>query len=428
MVAGADRKTEAVEQSTQIHRMNLPHIERNDRSLPGHRAVELHLIDLGHARHGVTREHLFVRSNPIQPHRLHIVDGGGQTVRTHIVGRARFELKRQAFEGGVLKSDAGDHLSAPLIGRELLQQCFFAVKHAHAGGTVDFVCAEREKIAIQLLHIDRKMRHTLRAVHQEVGTGVVRHPRHLAYGIHRAEYVAHLAAAHQAGALIEQRGVGFEVQTPLVVHRHDAQREAPPLACQLPGHNVGVVLHDGDNHLIALAQEGLRKRRCDEIEALGRPSRENNLGRGTRIEERAYPFARRFVQRGGFLRKRVDAAMHIGVAGGVERVHGLQHGAGLLCRGGIVEIHQRAAVHLTAQYGKIFAIVGHHERFPVQNFTAHSSQPSAQWRCSPRKRRSTRSESRSRSASLGTRCSTSATKACCKSRRASARGIPRWRR
>ena len=139
-----------------------------------------------------------------------------------------------------------------------------------------------------------------------------------------------------------------------------------------------MVLHDGDNHLIALAQEGLRKRRSDEVEALGRPSRENDLGRGARIEERAHPFARRFMQRGGFLRKRVDAAMHVGVAGGVELIHRLQHGAGLLCRGGIVEIHQRATVHLTAQQGKIFAIVGHHERFPVQNITTQSSHVSAQ--------------------------------------------------
>ena len=138
------------------------------------------------------------------------------------------------------------------------------------------------------------------------------------------------------------------------------------------------MLHHGDNHLIALTQEGLRKRGSDEIEALGGAACENDLGRGTRIEKLPHAFARRLVQRGGFLRQRVDAAVHIGVAGGVELFHRREHGARLLRRGGIVQIHQRATVHLTAQQGKIFAIVGHHEQFPVQKMTAHSSHPSAQ--------------------------------------------------
>ena len=112
MVAGADGKTQMVEQCAQIHRVNLAHIERNDRSLPGHRAVELHLIDLGHARHGVTCELIFVGSNAIQAYTCHIVDRGSQAVRANIVGSAGFELERQAFEGGFLERDAGNHLPA----------------------------------------------------------------------------------------------------------------------------------------------------------------------------------------------------------------------------------------------------------------------------------------------------------------------------
>ena len=123
-----------------------------------------------------------------------------------------------------------------------------------------------------------------------------------------------------------------------------------------------MVLHDGENHLVAFVQKGFGKRRGDEIEALGGAAGENNLGRGTRIEEGAHALTGGLVQGGGFLREGVNAAVHIGVARGVEAVHGLQHGAGFLRRGGIVEIHQRATVHLTAQQGEIRAKIGHQLR------------------------------------------------------------------
>ena len=47
--------------------------------------------------------------------------------------------------------------------------------------------------------------------------------------------------------------------------------------------------------------------------------------------------------------------MHIGVGREVGFVDGLYYTAGLLGRGGIVEVDERLAVHLLTQYGEFFS-------------------------------------------------------------------------
>ena len=65
---------------------------------------------------------------------------------------------------------------------------------------------------------------------------------------------------------------------------------------------------------------------------------------------------------GGLLGDGVDAAVHVGVGGLGECVHGLEHGAGLLGRRRRVEVHQALAVHPALEDGEVGLDGGHVER------------------------------------------------------------------
>ena len=213
--------------------------------------------------------------------------------------------------------------------------------------------AESEEIHTEVLHIHLEMRHTLRAIGQEVCAMGMGQLRHLADGIDGAEHVAHVGHTDKAGALIEQRLVGCHIQIAVVVHRNDAQDDAQPVAQHLPRHNVGMVLHNGEYHLVALVQESASVTVGHEIEALGGAAREDYLLRLSRVDEAAHLLAGCLVEFGGLLREVVHTAVHVGVRIVVFLADGVNHGAGFLRRGGVVQINQWAAVHLSAEDGKI---------------------------------------------------------------------------
>ena len=70
------------------------------------------------------------------------------------------------------------------------------------------------------------------------------------------------------------------------------------LAVEMPGHDVGVVLHDRDDDLVALA-EIHAVGAGDEVDALGGVAREDDLLHAWRIEEAARRLARVLVAGGG---------------------------------------------------------------------------------------------------------------------------------
>ena len=87
------------------------------------------------------------------------------------------------------------------------------------------------------------------------------------------------------------------------------------LAQEMPGHDVGVVLHDGQHDLVArldaLAAESLG----DEIDRLGRAAGEDDLFGRRGVEEGAHLFARALVALGRRIGEIMQAAMNIGVFG-----------------------------------------------------------------------------------------------------------------
>ena len=127
------------------------------------------------------------------------------------------------------------------------------------------------------------------------------------------------------------------------------QRSVAPVRCgdQLPRHDVGVVLHLGDDDLVARAA-GPRRAAVgpgddvgDQVERLGGVLGEDDLGAVGGVDERGDLVARALVQRGRLLGEHVDAAVHVGVVPRVVVVDRVEDLPRLLRGRGVVEVDQR---------------------------------------------------------------------------------------
>jgi hypothetical protein len=122
-----------------------------------------------------------------------------------------------------------------------------------------------------------------------------------------------------------------------------------PLAGQLPRHDVRVVLHAGDQHFIALLQQQLPQAERRQVQARRGATGEDHLVRMLRVDVGADRLTCGFLRLGGLGAQRMHATVHVGVDRGVVRALGLDHTARLLAGRGVVEVHQRLAMHQLLQ-------------------------------------------------------------------------------
>ena len=388
----------------------------------GRCAVELHARDVGHACHGILGEFALVSGYAVHTDAFHIVNGSGQGVTAHIVGRAGLKLIRQPLVGGFFKGDACNHLSAALIGLHLLQKGFTTIEHANACGSIDFVSAEREEVASQGLHIDFEMRHTLCAIGQEVSAMSMSHLGHTGYGVDRAEHIAHMRHTDQTRTRREQLLIGLHIQFAGIVHGDDFNHDALTLSQELPGHDVAMVFHHREQDLVSFLQKRFAEARGHQIKALGGASGEDDFAHALGTDKCSDALAGLLVECGGLLRQEV----HIGVDRIIFLGNGLDHGSRLLRRGRIVQIDQGTPIDFTRKNGEVSAYIIDGISHIYNRRYLHKAQ-SLHFFIAPLKRISTRCERRSRRLSSVTRCNTSPTKACWSSSRASSSGMPRCR-
>ena len=144
----------------------------------------------------------------------------------------------------------------------------------------------------------------------------------------------------------------------VVVDRRPFDHGALPLAQEVPGHDVGMVLHDREHDLVALLQSLAAEGVGDEIDRLGGVAGEDDLFRPSGIEERTHLLARAFVGLGRGIGEVMQAAMHIGVFVRVGVLDAIEHRLRLLRRGRVVEIDERLAIDLHAEDREILADAG----------------------------------------------------------------------
>ena len=212
---------------------------------------------------------------------------------------------------------------------------------------------EGEEVAIHSLHIYRKMRSRLRSVYQYGHAVVVGYADNLIHGIDSSERIADMSYADNLGLFAEQLLVSLHIELSSVIHRYYLERNATLGGLQLPGHYVGVVLHNRHYHLIALVHKLLAERRNDKIDALRCATGEDYLlGLGS-VDKLAHGFTSSLVQVGGTLRQIMHATMHIGIGVEIFIAHSIEHAQWFLCRSRIVEINERTVVDGARKYGEV---------------------------------------------------------------------------
>jgi hypothetical protein len=160
------------------------------------------------------------------------------------------------------------------------------------------LCPENAtKSTPEVAHVDGQVRHRLAGVEHDEGTDGVGPLGELAHRVDGAEDVGDVGEREHLGALGEQGVEVGEVEPSVGGDRHPAQGRAGAPAGLLPRDEVGVVLHLGDEDLVAGAQREAvtvtaAATRCavgegvgDEVDGLGGVAREDDL-RGTGTDER----------------------------------------------------------------------------------------------------------------------------------------------
>src|SRR5258708_7341020 len=126
-------------------------------------------------------------------------------------------------------------------------------------------------------------------------------------------------------------------------------------AQDLPGHNVGVMLHGGDEHFVAgmnvSAAVGLRYK----VDGFRGAANKDDLTRIGGIEERSHRPPRSFVLFRRMFRKEMHATMDVGVVPLVVPTNRINDHLRLLGRGCIVQVNQRPTVSPLPEDGEITA-------------------------------------------------------------------------
>ncbi len=183
-----------------------------------------------------------------------------------------------------------------------------------------------------------------------------------------------------------------------------------------------MVLHHREHDLVAGFDLRSKEARRDKIDRLGAALGEDDLLGGACVQEALNRRTRVLVALRRQRRQIMHAAMHIGIFVAGEFAHGVQHGARLLRRGGIVEIDQRPAIDFATEDFEIAARGMDVEGRCVADFgfgTHDATCASAA---------STTFQTTARMASSSISETASWTKARISSPRASASGMPRARR
>ena len=186
----------------------------------------------------------------------HVVERRSEPDRLDDRRRAGLEFVRRLAVGDAIDGDLLDHAAAALIGAHGVEMRPLGVQHADAGGAVRLVAGEYVEIGVQLAHVDAEVHGRLAAVDEHGNAALVRQADDLADRHQRAEHVRHVGDGDELGARGQQPLELLQQQLAVVGDRRPLQDRAVALAMEVPRHDVGVMLHDRQDDLVALADAG----------------------------------------------------------------------------------------------------------------------------------------------------------------------------
>ena len=357
--------------------MDALHHEGDDAGLVLGRAQDAQARNGGEPIGGVGQQLVLVGRDAVESESVEVVDGRAQADGGGDGGRARLELTGGRHVGGLLPGDGADHVAAPMPGRHGLQVGQLAVEDADARGARELVAAEGVEIRIQVHHVHLQVRHGLGAIHQHGHTLGMGPGDDLLHGVHGAEDVADVHHADDLRAFGDEFVKAVEDQLAGIGHGDDLDRGALLLGQHLPGHDVGVVLHGGEQDLVALLDVDPAVGLGHEVDGLGGAAGPDDLLDGAGADEPSHLLPGGLVEIGGLLAEGAHAAVDIGVLLPLVLGHALDDCQRHLAAHGAVEVDHGLAVQHPGQQGEIPADRGEVEGVEDR---AHAKSPSeAAW-------------------------------------------------
>ena len=219
---------------------------------------------------------LLVCPHGVHPQRLQVVDGGAERHLLGDVHGAGLELVGDRVPRRVVVVDLADHLAPAEERIHLLEELALGVQPAGGRRAEHLVPAEREEVAVQLGDVDGAVGNELRPVDEDHGADGVRGLDEVAQRRQRPEGVRHPGDGEDLRALRQQRFQARQVQQALVGQRDVPQGRPRVARAELPGDDVGMMLHLGEEDLVPLAQVSATPCVGDEVDRFGGPAVEDD--------------------------------------------------------------------------------------------------------------------------------------------------------
>src|SRR6266849_721525 len=226
-----------------------------------------------------------MRSYVVHPEAIQILDGCAQADGARHMGRASFKFVGQLVVDRLLEGHGTDHVTTALVGRHGIQQSGFAIQNADSGWTIYFVTGENVEITIQSLDVHLEMRHGLSPIDQHRDVPAMYHFDNALDRSDRPQRVGDVGYGDDFGSRSQQLLEVLEQQLATVADWCNSQPSALLVAQDLPGHDVGVMLHGGDEYFVAgvnvSAAVGLRH----EVDTFRGATNKDDLARIGGVEE-----------------------------------------------------------------------------------------------------------------------------------------------
>ena len=292
---------------------------------------------------------------------------GGNVIQRHSepdcagdIGRSRFKATGDSAKRRSRKINRLYHIAAALIRRHFFQNFGARIKHADSRGTANFVPGKNKKIASDILHVQREMRRRLRGIDKGERSGGMRGSTNFFYGINGSERVRSLRNTDDFCFFRNQTFQRGNVERTVITHRRNDNFCARAPGNELPRHDVGVMLHFGQQNFVAGAKICAAPTCRHEVYRFRCATRKNAFPRFTRIQENGNAFPRTFEIRRRLLAQPIKPAVNVCVAFCIEITDGINYTLRFLSRCRAVEINRRRILPQKRERGTNFFDIKRH--------------------------------------------------------------------
>ena len=136
---------------------------------------------------------------------------------------------------------------------------------------------KREEVGAKLFHVHGNVRRGLRAVDDEVAALLMDATSQLGNGVFHAEHVGDMHDGEDLRLRPDLFVHLLRLDDAVLVGVEVDELRARVAARLLPGDEVGMVLHDGDAHLVTRLEHGGGECLRHDVERLGRVAREHDV-------------------------------------------------------------------------------------------------------------------------------------------------------